>query len=395
VNTGLGRRRAIALAAAAAVVLLAGWLLTTRGPLSPPKVTVDQARKGPLTAETFGVGTVEARRGYTIGPTVASRVLRVLVDQGDAVKAGQLLAELDPIDLDERLAGARMASERAANAVLAAQAQVAESRSRAALARASAARFADLNKQGFFSRDAADAKAHEAVAAQAAADAAQAQLESARRDRERSLADVAGAGKMRAQARLVSPVDAIVSARLVEPGSTVVAGAAVLQLIDPASLWVRARIDQGQAGGIRVGQTAQVVRRSEAARPAAGRVTRVDLVSDAVTEERIVNIDFASRPESVSVGELVEVTIHVTALADAVSVPTAAIRRVDRQDGVWRVRDGRAAFQPVRAGIATLDGRTQIVSGLAAGDEVVVHSEQALKPDSRVKVVDAIVRAGS
>ena len=45
-------------------------------------------------------------------------------------------------------------------------------------------------------------------------------------------------------------------------------------------------------------------------------------------------------------------------------------------------------------GITTLDGRTQVLDGLADGDEVVVHSEQAIKPDTRVKVVTAIVRSG-
>ena len=62
----------------------------------PAKVTVAKVERGTLVASTFGIGTVEARRGYAIGPTVASRVLRVLVDQGEPVKAGQLVAELDP-----------------------------------------------------------------------------------------------------------------------------------------------------------------------------------------------------------------------------------------------------------------------------------------------------------
>ena len=48
----------------------------------------------------------------------------------------------------------------------------------------------------------------------------------------------------------------------------------------------------------------------------------------------------------------------------------------------------------MKLGITTLDGRSQIVDGLNVGDEVVVHSEQALKPDAKVKVVPAIVRAG-
>jgi hypothetical protein len=90
---------------------------------------------------------------------------------------------------------------------------------------------------------------------------------------------------------------------------------------------------------------------------------------------------------------LVEVTIRTAELADVRSVPTAAVKRVDRQDGVWQVSAGRVVFQPTKLGVTTLDGRSQIVDGLDVGDEVVVHSERVLHADGKVKVVPAIVGA--
>ena len=343
------------------IVVLLGWLVTSQGPLAPVKVTVAKVAQGPLVARTFGIGTVEARRSYALGPTLASRVMRVLVDQGDTVKAGQLVAELDPVDLTDRVTSGELAAERAASAIRAAQAQLVEAQSRAQIAMSVARRYVDLRAQGFVSQEAADAKAHEANAAKAGVDAATAQVAVARRDHERAQADVAGIGKLRTQARLVSPVDGVVSARLVEPGTTVVAGQAVLQVIDPATLWVKARIDQGQSGGVRVGQPAEIVLRSDPQRAYRGEVQRVDWVSDAVTEERIVNVGFASRPEGVSVGELVEVTINIAELANVRSVPAAAVKRVDRQDGVWLFTKGSVTFRPVKVGITTLDGRSQVL----------------------------------
>jgi len=144
---------------------------------------------------------------------------------------------------------------------------------------------------------------------------------------------------------------------------------------------------------VRAGQAAEIVLRSDPGRKFPGKVERVDWVSDAVTEERIVNVAFVHRPEALPVGELVEVTIRTADLAGVRSVPAAAVKRVDRQEGVWQVAAGRVAFRPVRVGITTLDGRTEIVDGLKAGDEVVVHSERALQPDTRVRVVPAIVDA--
>ncbi len=391
-NVNFGRHAAL-IAAGIGVALLVGWLATSQGPLAPIKVTVAKIEQGSLVATTFGIGTIEARRSYTLGPTSSSRVARVMVDQGDVVKAGQLLAEFDPVDLDDRVASGRFAAERAASTVRAAEAQLVEVQNRAQLAMAVARRSDELRAQGFVSQEATDAKRHEASAAKAAADAAIAQLVATKRDRERTLADVAGVGKLRAQARLVSPVDGVVSARLVEPGTTVVAGQAVVQVIDPTSLWIKARIDQGQAGNVRVGQSAEIVLRSDAKHPRPGLVQRVDLVSDAVTEERIINVDFKAKPDAVSVGELVEVTIRTSELPDVRSVPAAAIKLLERQTGVWQVVDGRAAFRPVKVGITTLDGRSQIVDGLVNGDEVVVHSEQPIRPNAKVRVVPLIVRA--
>ena len=80
-------RTAGLIAAAIGLAIVLGWLIVSQGPLAPIKVTLATPTDGPLSASTFGIGTVEARRAYALGPTQASRVLRVLVDQGDVVKA--------------------------------------------------------------------------------------------------------------------------------------------------------------------------------------------------------------------------------------------------------------------------------------------------------------------
>lgn len=379
-------------AGAVAVLALLAWLATSQGPLAPVKVTVASVEEGTLAGSAFGIGILESRRSYSIGPTSASRVARVLVDQGDRVTAGQLLAELDPVDMEERLEAARLAAQRAASTVRAAEAQLEEARSRSALAGSSARRWDQLHAQGFVSQEAVDAKRHEANAAEAAEQAAAAQRSASQHDLERARADLAASGKVRAQARLLSPVNGVVSARLVEPGTTVVAGQAVLQVIDPATLWVKTRIDQGQAGGVRQGQSAQIVLRSDPQRAHAATVERVDWVSDAVTEERIVNVAFRAPPEGLSVGELAEVTIRTVDRAGARILPAAAVKRVGRQDGVWRLEGGRIAFQPVKVGLTTLDGRSEILDGPRSGEAVVVHSDRSLEPGTRVKVVESIVK---
>jgi HlyD family secretion protein len=370
-----------------------GWVVATQGPLAPVKVTVARAGEATLNRSLFGIGTVEARRSYAIGPTAAGRVARVLVDQGDAVTAGQLLAEMDPVDLEARQAAGAAASARAVQLVASAQAAVAEATSRARIAVASSERYADLRRRNFVSQEAADVKAHEAAAAHAGQQAATAAIAAAQDEVSRSRSDQAGLGKSRAHLRLTSPVDGTISARLAEPGSTLVAGQSVVQVIDPASLWLRVRIDQGLSAGLAVGLAAEIALRSQPGRVLAGRVERVDLVGDAVAEERIANVAFAAPAGQLAIGELAEVTLHLPPLAHALAIPAAAVKRVGNATGAWRLQAGRAAFAAVATGVTSADGQTQVLDGLAAGDEVIVHSQRALAPDLRVKVVESLVKA--
>lgn len=370
-----------------------GWVVTSQGPLAAVKVTLDKASLGTLTNGVFGVGTLEARHSFNLAPTLTSRVSRILVDQGDRVRAGQLLAEMDAVDLNDRVTSSQQAAERSQYAIRAAEAQLAEAKSRALTASATYTRFADLRSGGYVSQEMLDAKLHEKNAALSAVASASAALSSAQLDQVRTRADADGIGKLRAQTRLLSPVTGIVTARLAEPGVTVVAGQTIIQVIDPASLWIKTRIEQKQAGLVRVGQPAEIVLRSQPNTALPGSVKRVEQIGDAITEERIVNVAFAASAAGAMVGELAEVTIKLPQLERALSIPAAALKQLDKQEGVWVMQEGRVQFKPVKSGLSTLEGRTQIISGLAEGDEVIVYSQQELRAGMKVKVVSEIVKA--
>ncbi len=383
----INRKPILAIVGALALIAALATLATTLGPFAPIRVSVAPAQMASLNPSVFGVGTLEARLVYAVGPTQAGRVAKVHVDHGDAVKAGQTLAEMDPVDLGERLAASGAALERARQAMRAAQAQVREAESRHQLALANADRYRELAQKGFVSKELADNRQNEANVTAAASDAARASLGAAQRDLARLESERGAAAKQLANLKLVSPADAIVVARLAEPGTTVVAGQAVFRLVDPSSVWMRARVDQARAGGLAAGDAADIVLRSAQGATLAGRVVRVDIESDAVTEERIVNLEFVERPRSFSIGELAEVTIRRPAVANALVVPSAAVKAQGEQRGVWRVDAGRARFHPVRIGLQTLDGRSQVLEGLAAGDEVIVHSRAQLAEGARLRVV--------
>ncbi len=389
--SSIGIRRVVLGSLALALTGAMAFVFMRSGPLAPTRVTVVQATEGRLTPALFGIGTVEARRSYLIGPTLAGRVLSVAVDVGDSVKAGQLLAEMDPVDLAERAVALDASIARAGSAMAAADAQRRDAQARQELAVVNARRYVALGAQNFISTGAVEARLQEQVSAESNLNAADANLAAARHDRSRLVAERAGLGQQRANVRLLAPRDGVVTSRDAEPGSTVVAGQAVLRLIEPSSLWVRVRLDQGRSMGLSVGLPAQITMRSKPGLALLGKVARVEAVSDSVTEERVAEVSFDQIPDSQSVGELAEVTISLPATSIAVLLPNAAIKRVRGRTGVWIIDDGALRFAPVRTGQASLDGWVQLLEGVKLGTTVVVHSEKDIGAHSRIKIVPALV----
>ena len=364
------------------------------GPLAPVKVQVTEVTKGRVTPEIFGIGQVEARRSWLVGPTVAGRVLGVQVDVGQAVQPGQALAEMDPVDLDQRLAALDASLARAQSTQQAAGAQVADAQARRALAAANLKRNEDLAQQAFISAGALEARAQEVASANAGLQAAQANLGGTAQDLSRLRAERAALAQQRGNLKLVAPAAAVVTARDAEAGTTVVAGQAVLRLVDPASLWVKLRVDQGRSAGLATGLVARIALRSRPGEVFAGRVVRVEALADAVTEERLAMVAFDALPAGVSVGEMAEVTLALPATAEHLLLPNAAVQQHEGKTGVWRLKDGTLAFAPVTLGVQGLDGTVQVLKGLNEGDTVVLYSQGALKPDARISVVEQLVPAG-
>jgi len=164
----------------------------------------------------------------------------------------------------------------------------------------------------------------------------------------------------------------------------------VLKLVEPASLWVKARFDQSRSAGLAPGLPADIVLRSSAATTLRGKVARVELQGDSVTEERVAQIAFDAQPAGVSVGELAEVTLKLPATPRSLLLPNAAIKRHAGQTGVWVQDDGGLRFAPLRLGQVSLDGQVQVLDGLKTDNRVVVYSEKEIDARSRIQVVQSL-----
>lgn len=369
------RRTLVLLVVLLPLLALFVYVALRSGPLAPIPVTVTKVENQSITPGLFGIGTIEARYTYKIGPTFAGRIKSLNVQVGDHVKVGQVLGEMDPIDLDQRICAQEAALNRA-------EAQLNEAQTGLAYAQTQAQRYHKLLAARSTSEEILITKKHEQQVAEA-------NLNAVRADSARVRAEWEALQEQRKSLVLIAPAEGLVAVRSADPGTTIVAGQAVVEMIDPKSLWVNARFDQIHAYGLAADLPAQIVLRSQAVTTQAGRIVRLEPVADAVTEETLAKVGFDQLPQPLpTVGELAEVTVALPALPPGPVIPNAAIQRIHGKVGVWQVINGDLRFTPLVLGVADLDGRVQVREGLKIDDRIVVYSARILNLRSSIHVVD-------
>jgi HlyD family secretion protein len=370
----------------AAVAVAAGVLFVMERPLSVPVV---QPETG-VPLRIYGLGTVEARVLSRIGFEAGAVLAALSADAGDRVAKGQELATLNPAEQEARVARARAAVE--ANAANLAKAAAAVERARAQLGQREAA---NKRQQSLARRDVASAQ--RAEEAQRDEDVARADLAVAEADvaliraqRDDAAAALQLEETLLAHHRLTAPFDAVIVARHAEPGTVVKSGDPVFTLIDPASVWIQAYIDEERAGQLALGQPGTIRLRSRPQAEFSGTVARIGLESDRVNEERRVWLTCADCPEPMYLGEQAEVRITTGRRQSALMVPEVAISGFDGHRGrAWLVLDGRLKQAELTFGARDDRGRVEVTGGVPDGALVVALPPRGVDEGRLARVREA------
>ncbi len=353
------------------------YVAITSGPLAPVSVTVATVEEKTIAPALFGIGSIEARYTYKIGPTFAGRIKRLDVQVGDSVKAKQVIGEMDPVDLDARIRSQDAFLKRTND-------QLNEAEARQHLAQTQANRYEPLLVVKAISEETVTIKQHDLQIADAG-------LNAAREDRVRARSEREALTAQRNNLQLIAPVDGLVVARYDDPGTTIVAGQVVVVVIDPNSLWANIRFDQIHARGLAANLPARMTLRSRPGEFLSGHVFRLEPLADEVTEEILAKVVFNQRSDPLPpIGELVEVTVELPALPAGPVIPNAAIKRVGEKLGVWLVINNHPHFTPITVGDSDLNGQVQVRNGLKIGNRVIVYSEKTLTKRHRLHVVDRL-----
>ena len=388
-------------------------------------VTVEALKKRNLTQLVTASGKIQAKRFVNISAVQMGRVTKLAVEEGDRVKAGQLLLEIDPNTLRGTVQQGEAAVEGAKAGMAQARVGIETAKANLALARDNAKRQRDLWAQGLTTKELLDRAESELVVRETELQARQTAVASSEQMIRQQVAQLSTSQYNLRQVTLLAPFDGIITRRNIEEGENVVvgtmnnAGSQLMTLADMSIIEAEVEVDETEIPSVQIGQAAKIKIDALPEKSFTGKVTEIGnspiqtaaaqagqqatnfkvtvTIDGQIPEVRpgftcSAEITTATRTDSLAVpiqamavrelvfdqkGEIVREKRDekarrkpriVEPTASAAELPPGQTRK--ETEGVFVMRDKRALFLPVKVGIAG-DKYFEVLSGLKAGDEVI------------------------
>ena len=318
---------------------------------APVAVEVGRVEVMRLEEDTQAVGTLRSRQGVMLRPEVSGRVARLAFSDGQRVRRGQLLVQLD--DALQR-------------------AQLQQADAQASIARTNLQRNRDLLAQNFISQSAVDQSLANLQVAEAQVALAQAQL---------------------ARMQIVAPFDGVVGIRAVNVGDYVKDGSDLVNIEDLSSVWVDFRLPERFMSRLKAGQGVQVTLDALPGRQFAGRVEALDSQLEANGRSVLVRARLANAGGELRAGMYARARVVFDVREAALTVPEEALVPMGDKQYLFKVLDegdGKVARR-IEARIGQrVPGRVEVLHGFKAGDAVIVAGQARLgrAEMAPVRVVD-------
>ena len=350
---------------------------TTYKTLSPKVANLD--------IKVFGIGNVSAKDIYSITAQTGGKIISILTDEGQWVKKGDLLITIDPVDMPELVQEMLISVEKTKSEL---KALIKESESLNAqkeLALITYKRYEKLVKQSFVSRSEFDKAKTDLNALTAQLEATLVRIESSKIEVQRTQKNADSLKTKLSRFQIYAPVDGYVISKSAEVVQNVASATTILKIVDPKTLWIRAYIDEKISGDIKVGQKAEITLRSQSNKQFTGYVKRIVAQSDAVTQEREINVAFDDLPIPFYINEQARVTINVKTISNAITIPLNTLKVEDGKEGVWTLIDNKAYFKELNIQ-AKGDNEAAITSSIKTEDIIIIpdSSKKALSEGMRI-----------
>ncbi len=354
-----------------------------------PQVTVAQVQKSPSQADLSLPGNVTPNTEALIHARAAGYIKRRLVDIGDRVAQGQLLAEIDAPEMDEQVRQAEAGVSQAKASLAGAQQMLRQAAARLNLARVTAERWRTLVQKGVVSRQEADQRDADLEAQQAAVDSSQAAVKAAEDSVSASEANLRRLVELQAFKNVKAPFAGIITARNVDVGSLIPAsgGQPLYRIAQIDMLRIIVDVPQTSAAYVRVGAPAEVTLQELPGRKFLGKISRTANSLEPSTRTLPTEVIVANPSGILLPNMFAQVTLLKVGAPPLALIPgdSLLVRPNGTQVAVVGAGD-RIHFQLVELG-RDYGSTTEVRSGLKGDEIVVVNATDEVREGAQVRPV--------
>ena len=388
-----------------AICLLSFGCRTQSGPppqMPPVPVTVAVATQRDLPIQLRAIGNVESYSSIPVKAQVAGELMSIHFTEGQDVKKGDLLFEIDRRPYEQALRQSEANLNRDIAQEKQAEANLARDLAQAQNARAQAVRYSKLAEEKVVSKEQNDQMKTAATAADESARADQAAIESARAA---NLADKAAIETARLNldyCEIRSPIDGRTGSLQVKVGTLIKAQAdtAMVTINQISPTFVTFSVPEDQLAAIRKSMAqgplqAEAEIPNDPSGPAHGQLTFIDNTVDATTGAIKLKAEFTNRERKLWPGQFVNVLLTVGQDAKATVVPSEAIQVGQQGSFAFVVKADHTVENRIVSVGRTLGRETEVTKGIAPGETVVTDGQLRLIPGFKVAIVNAAPAAGA
>jgi len=366
----------------------------------PQKVKIEKVQASPVEDTYEAMGTVRSKTISVLSSKVLGRIVSIPVREGDRVKAGQLLLEIDDREMKAQLQKSRAglketqyALDEMEKAIRGGEAEKKAADARLALASSTLDRFKGLFERRSVSSQEFDEVQTKNTAAKADADQASERLQAllAKKNQiiariDQAKADTANAEAFLSHTRILSPIDGIVTTKPADLGQMAAPGTHLLSVEDESHYRLEALVEESRISRIHLGDTVSVSIDALGQKPMAGQVSEIVPALDPASRSTIIKIDLrASDSSTLFQSGLFGKARFNTGAKQVLTVPVQSVLERGQLTFVYVVDPAKIAHMRLIQTGKRYGDRVEILSGLSEGDPVVLEPLPAVKDGAAVE----------
>lgn len=326
------------------IVLIVAFLFYKKVYIPKTTYKIIKPKIGDLIVSVRGIGNIDAKDIYPVTAQTGGKILKILTDEGRWVKKGDLLVEMDGVDLQDKLQMAKSNLKKTKFDIKASKSELESLKAKKMLIDITYKRIKHLFNQGFATKEEFDKESADLKSINASIESSKAKIKSLKEALAVDKKNIDAYKQKIKRLKVYSPVDGYVISKDAQNSQTVAPQMPILKIVDPKTLWVKTNFDERVSTNIKTGLKAVITIRSKPNKKFYGFVKRVEPMSDLVTLERVVDIAFEKIPKPFFINEQAEVKIFIKKYHNVLKVPFSVVVQKGDKIGLWILKNGKAHF---------------------------------------------------